>query len=291
MDIIFATIEHYDGLGRELEAMFAALARQDIAARAESLWDIEKLPPCPVVLQATGGYHLELPRYLATLEKLQRLGFTLINPCETVRWNSDKHYLKELETKGHAVIPTVWLEWQMPVQWDMLWNEIGSDRMVIKPTISAGAHETQSVSKGDENHYRSWLITQLETHAMMAQPFAPEIEEEGEWSFLFFNNELSHTVLKTAKQSDYRVQHVHGGRYQHIMEPPAQLLADATRILADLPANHYARIDGIQRNGRLLLMEVELIEPYLYLLPYQQNVERAAAAIAMAARQHLSLAA
>lgn len=291
MDIIFATIENYDGLGRELEAMFAALAHHNIAARAEIIWDIEKLSPCPVVLQATGGYHLELPRYLATLEKLQKQGFTLINPLETVRWNADKHYLKELEAKGHAVIPTLWLEWQMPVIWEMLWKEIGSDRMVIKPAISAGAHETQSITQGDEDRYRSWLITQLETQAMMAQPFAPEIEQEGEWSFIFFGNELSHTVLKTAKQSDYRVQHVHGGRYQHIMEPPAQMLADAKNILADLPANSYARIDGIQRNGRLVLMEVELIEPYLYLLPYQQNVERAAIAIAQAARQHLAIAA
>jgi glutathione synthase/RimK-type ligase-like ATP-grasp enzyme len=292
MDMLFATIDHYDGLDAEIGALTSELARHNIHARTESLWNIETLPPCPVVLVAAGGYHNDLARFLATLETLAGRGFTLINPLSTIRWNADKHYLQELEAKGHAVIPTLWLEQGDAVLWDALWQKLNATRMVLKPTISAGAHETRAITQGEnETDHRDWLITQLKQGAMMAQPFAPEIEQEGEWSFLYFNGALSHTVLKTAKGGDYRVQHVHGGRYTHIDQPPAQFLEDAARILADLPPHTYARIDGIQRGGKLVLMEVEMIEPYLYMLPHAAHVQRVARALAHAAGKNLSIAA
>ena len=115
---------------------------------------------------------------------------------------------------------------------------------------------------------------------MMLQPFAPEIVTEGEWSFLFFSGEFSHAVCKTPAQGDYRIQHYHGRRYTHVTPTPQQL-EQARQVMESLPQiPAYGRVDGIMRNGKLLVMEVELIEPFLYMLPDEDAVTRAAAALA-----------
>jgi len=119
----------------------------------------------------------------------------------------------------------------------------------------------------------------LPPQPVMLQPFADEILSDGEWSFIFFGGKLSHCVNKRAKQGDYRIQHTHGGRYEKVTPPP-ELLTQAEAVLAALPeAPTYARVDGIRRDGALLLMEVELIEPYLYLDAYPEGLALLAEAV------------
>jgi len=100
----------------------------------------------------------------------------------------------------------------------------------------------------------------------MLQPFMPAITAEGELSLLFFDGVFSHAVAKMAREGDFRVQFQHGGRYQAI-QPGADALKAATRVLeaAARPLT-YARIDLLRAaDGALQLMELEAIEPDLYL--------------------------
>lgn len=291
--LVFAEIENYDGLDEEKAALFEELTALGVSVESKQLVDILAKPDksAAVVLQTTSGYHHDLSAFLRRLGQIEDAGVTIINPLPLVRWNSDKIYLRELEQKGHATLPTVWLEKGSKPDLDKILKEKNWRDTVIKPTISAGAFETKRVHMRVAARTQEWLHDVLRERMMMIQPFAEEIAKEGEWSFLFFGSEFSHCVLKKPATGDYRVQHVHGGNYEQL-EPPVNLLEQAKAVMRDLPQQPaYGRVDGIVRDGKLLVMEVEVIEPFLYLLPDRSNVRRAAAAIANAAGLSASKAA
>jgi glutathione synthase/RimK-type ligase-like ATP-grasp enzyme len=124
----------------------------------------------------------------------------------------------------------------------------------------------------------------LASGALLAQPFLPEIVADGELSLLFFGGEFSHAVRKRAKPGDFRVQWTHGGT--HVAEAVSRSLVDeARRVLAAAPSpGLYARVDGIVRDGRFVLMELEQIEPYLFFAQSTDGAQRFAAAIKAAMR-------
>ena len=114
---------------------------------------------------------------------------------------------------------------------------------------------------------------------MLIQPFLPEIVVAGEISFLFFGGHFSHAVLKQARDGDFRVQSDFGGRVTPI-EPAAAVLSQARRIAAAIPRpGLFARIDAVDRDGSLVLMEIELIEPELFLARDRQAAARLARAL------------
>jgi hypothetical protein len=99
----------------------------------------------------------------------------------------------------------------------------------------------------------------------MLQPFVPEVSAAGEWSLLFLGGRFSHAVRKRPAAGDYRVQWEFGGTAETGV-PANQVIADAEGVLAAVPGRPlYARVDGVERGGRLVLMELELIEPHLFL--------------------------
>ena len=115
------------------------------------------------------------------------------------------------------------------------------------------------------------------------QPFLDEIARTGEWSLLFFGGAFSHAVLKQPATGDFRVQMQYGGT-DRALDPPPQMLraADASRRAADAEPL-YARIDGVERDGQFELMEVEVIEPYLFLPGSPGAVDRYVDAVRRAA--------
>ena len=112
------------------------------------------------------------------------------------------------------------------------------------------------------------------------QPFLPEIQSEGEWSLIYFDGEFSHAVVKRPAAGDYRVQETFGGQMTPT-DPPAAVLEGAQAALAASgPPPTYARVDGVVVNGRFLLMELELIEPYLFLPQSPDAASKLATAVA-----------
>jgi len=99
----------------------------------------------------------------------------------------------------------------------------------------------------------------------MVQPFLPTILSEGELSFVFIDGTLSHTLLKRAAADDYRIQSSFGG-VEFVFTPGPEDIHAARQILQaldEIPL--YARVDMLRgADGQLLLMELELIEPFLY---------------------------
>lgn len=208
------------------------------------------------------------------LENLSAKKVKLLNPVDTVKWNADKHYLQDIKANGLQVTPSIFLEKNTSVNLDSYFEEFKTDKFIIKPCISGGSKNTFKVTKENVAEVSTKLSALLTEEAFIAQPFLKEIEDEGEWSFLFFDQQFSHALLKKAKTGDFRVQHAHGGTI-HPQEAPADLLQKAQQYV-DLFAKGclYARVDGAVVNGEFLLMELELIEPFLFLDTAPESYER-----------------
>lgn len=200
--------------------------------------------------------------FLARLGELEQAGVTVCNPLAVVRWNSDKLYLKELGERGAVTIPTVWPERAGPADVLAAFEHFQTDRVVVKRRVGAGAIGQDSFTR-DNPPPADWSLDQ----AAMIQPFLPAIQTEGEQSFIFIDGALSHALLKQATGGDYRIQTLYGG-FETPLDPAPADRAAAEAVFALLPFDQpplYARIDMVRlEDGRLAVIEAELIEPYLY---------------------------
>jgi glutathione synthase/RimK-type ligase-like ATP-grasp enzyme len=227
-----------------------------------------------IIIKSPWDYFDKISTFYTWLDKVEAAGCKVLNPVKTLRWNADKLYFKDLEAEGVAIVPTVWLEQGDRFNAAAAFAQLGSEKIIVKPRVSGGAKNTFALTL-PEAEERTVEINQLLQHeGFLAQPFLEEIKTDGEWSFIFFNGNYSHTVLKTAKPGDFRVQHFFGGTV-HTPAPPANLLATAQTIVDKFAKDClYARVDGVALNNKLVLMELELIEPFLFLSTAENSLER-----------------
>jgi glutathione synthase/RimK-type ligase-like ATP-grasp enzyme len=217
------------------------------------------------ILKSPWDYFDKIGEFYEWLNKLESLKITLLNPVSTVKWNSDKHYLQEIADAGLKVTPTIYFEQGDKPDLSLCFEKLYTETLIVKPCISGGSKNTLKITKANLAELTPVISDYLNDEAYMVQPFLPEIESQGEWSFLFFNGKFSHHLLKKAKPGDFRVQHYLGGSI-HTEPAPAHLLSAAKKY-ADQFAKGclYARVDGLEVNGQFTLMELELIEPFLFL--------------------------
>jgi len=264
--IAFATSSEFPNLTDDDRLAAQALAAHGLTVDPV-LWDSPRLEwtsYAAVIIRSCWDYHYRPADFKAWLDRLDDLGVSLWNPAELVRWNMDKTYLSDLQQQGVRVLPSVWLARGARVQLAHLMAEKGWEQVVVKPLISAGAKQTVLISRGDAPARQAEFAESLQQSSLIVQEFASEVQARGEWSFLFFGGQYSHAVLKQPHVEDFRVQDHFGGTVQ-AASPSAALIDQAGEILALLDADLlYARVDAIERNGSLYLMELELIEPCLY---------------------------
>ena len=241
--------------------------RPAMAARGQKLVEIDWRSPVeafaelPLILVGTPWDYQDAERdFLAKLEALEVAGHIVCNSAALVRWNARKTYLRDLAERGAATIPTIWLEQASAQDLAHAFDELGCDTVVAKRQIGAGA-EGQSI------HHRESLDPDWQMdQPMMLQPFLPQIQSDGEYSFLFVDGQFSHALVKRPSDGDYRVQSLYGGS-EHALDPSAADTAAAQAIVDAIPHGVplYARIDMVRGDdGGLLVMEAEMIEPYLY---------------------------
>ena len=231
-----------------------------------------------VVIRSPWDYQDAPGDFLRALERISA-ATRLENGLDVVRWNLDKRYLRDLEARGVPIVPTRWLDAVDPDGLAGLFDEVGADEVVVKPTVSANADGTFRLRPGDDPRPAAEALA---GRAVLAQPFVPSVVEEGEYSVFAFGGDVSHTILKTPADGDFRVQEEHGGRIRGV-EPDAGLRAAADAALAAVEAEVgsllYARADLVRWDGGWAVMEMELIEPSLY-FPYGAgSAERFAAAL------------
>ncbi|MFC3650177.1 RimK family alpha-L-glutamate ligase [Dyella humi] len=227
-----------------------------------------------VLIRTIWDYFEHYAAFLAWLDMLERLSVTTINDTRTLRWNSDKRYLLELERQGVPVIPT------QVAQGGNLQEALSSmsDRdVVVKPTVSGGAWHTVRGKGGTADFDQACARLPKELDYLV-QPFVPEIASNGEWSLMYFDDMYSHAVLKRPTAGDYRVQEQHGGSIAPAAPDDTIVQAASKTLAATAALGHrelaYARVDGVVVNGQFLVMELEVIEPSLFLTERPDAAER-----------------
>jgi len=209
--------------------------------------------------------------FFAWLDKLEQRGLYVLNPIDILRWNADKIYLKELETKGVNTVPTKWWDKNTTFNLVELFEEWNVEKIVTKPRISGNARSTETWTREQLLENVDYIQKLAEKENFMIQPFIKEIQTEGEWSLLFFGGKYSHTILKKPQSNDFKVQ---GGK-KEIREPPELLLESAKEIVKNFAQNClYVCVDGLQVEGKLILVELELIEPSLFLWAKDSSIEK-----------------
>lgn len=248
------------------------------------------------VIRSTWDYHRRPDAFCAWAERVEAAGTPLWNPAAVVQWNADKRYLLELERAGVSVVPTEWVRRGSGADLRALLERRGWERAVVKPSVSATGYRTWLIDADGVDAHAPGLAVLLEDADALVQPFLPQVQQEGEWSFVFFaggDGELafSHAVLKRPAPDDFRVQVEYGGSHASV-NPPARLLraveavARLVRLTAPGPLL-YARLDGVAAGDEsagtdgFVLMEAELIEPALF-LACAEGAARFASAIAAA---------
>ena len=229
------------------------------------------------VLRSTWDYHLAFVEFTAWLAETERRAMPLLNPSPLVRWNASKLYLRDLAAAGVTLPQTVWLDAPDRAGIAKALAAAGWDRAVLKPCVSASAHATTLVTP--DTWLRDEAIEPLRSHGALLQRYVSEIERRGELSVVFFDGGFSHAVLKRPRAGDFRVQFEFGGTETPVAPTSAER-SFAERVLdacPEVPA--YARVDIVTTTSGPVLMELELIEPVLFLASDADAPDRFARAI------------
>ncbi len=279
--IAFATSADYPSIQPDDAHLAATLGRLGIEP-VSCIWNDPAVDWSgfeAVLIRTIWDYFKHHAAFGQWLERLDRLGVPTINDSRLLRWNSDKRYLLELARQDIAIIPT---RLAGASELTAVLASMPAASVVIKPTISGGAWHTLRGNVGDARLAQALRGLPAELDYLV-QPFVPEIVSAGEWSLLYFAGEFSHAVIKRPATGDYRVQGEHGSTM--VAKPDPATLAAAGQALAAVAAMGYgnpayARVDGVICHGRFLLMELELIEPFLFLAGYPATAERLAGELA-----------
>ena len=217
------------------------------------------------IIRSTWDYQNRLEDFIKVLQKINQSTCILQNSLELVEWNMDKSYLFDLFEKNIEIVPSL-LHKNYKESYIMdSFTLFSEDQLVIKPTISANADDTYVINKKNLSLMSASLEKKFSNKSYIIQPYIENIRKEGEYSLIFLGEEHSHTLLKTPKKGDFRVQEEHGGTLQLINETEERILKTAKKVMKSLPFESlYARVDLVRKDNSFLLMEVEVIEPSLY---------------------------
>lgn len=241
-----------------------------------------------VLVRSPWDYHLKRDAFLAWSRAVASVT-ALRNPAPVLAWNTDKTYLRGLAEQGVPTVPTQWVaQGEAPPLAELL-GERGwyGEEAIVKPTIGLGSSGLLRIPAGDPGGAGAAHLRDLAASGdVMVQPFLPSLARDGELSLVFCAGELSHAVRKRPPAGEFRVQPEFGA-VATAEQPGAAQAEVARRALACVAGEEllYARVDLVaDADGAPLLIELELVEPTLYLEAAPGSAERFAARIAAEAR-------
>lgn len=245
-----------------------------------------------IVIRSTWDYAQRREEFVAWAESV---GSRLHNAPEIIRWNTDKHYLGELEAAGLPVVHTDYIAPGDPAP------ELDGE-VVVKPTVSAGAKDSGRFSERTHADARA-LIDRVHRsgRTAMVQPYLASVDTTGETAIVCLDGEPSHVLRKAAVLRPDEVAPVRddavgaaevmydpdlvvaGEARQEELDLAREVIEHVTERFAYVPL--YARVDMVAGpDGSPVLMELEAVEPNLYLDQAPGSAERVANAIVARAR-------
>ena len=235
-----------------------------------------------VVVRSTWDYHRRIAEFDRWLGRLGSLPISVSNPVPLMTWNLRKTYLRDLRDRGVRLPLTLFGE---EIERSRVEDASGAKHWVVKPLVGAGAEGIRLLERRD-------LAAALDRGAIDAkacfvQEFIPEIRTAGEISLVFIEGRFVGAVEKTPAAGDFRVQEDHGGRFRILPHPDPALVRTAAGWIERVPGKPlYARVDGCLTRDGFVLMELELVEPELFLRLDPRLVDALASAIGRASALH-----
>lgn len=282
--VALATSAEFVDLYPEERAVVPALDRVGVGAEP-AVWSdpaVDWTVFDAVLIRSCWDYHERLAEFAAWIDRLEASGVRVWNPPDLVRWNWNKKYLHDLEDAGVPILETRFVPAGTAPGLEPVLAAAGWEDVVVKPAVSLSGFDTWRMRRGEAPRYEARWRDLAGKRDMLVQRYAAEVETDGEWSFVYLPDGLSHVVRKHPAPGEFRVHEEYGG--SRILEQPgADDLAAADRVVAAAPGPFlYARVDGVRVGGTFRLMELELIDPALYLVLDPGLPARFARAIAKA---------
>jgi glutathione synthase/RimK-type ligase-like ATP-grasp enzyme len=214
------------------------------------------------LIRSCWDYHERPDAFLAQLSAFESQGGRVFNASAIVAWNARKTYLRGLGDHGAPTIDTLWPEGVDAHGIASAFSDLDAAEIVVKPQIGAGSRRTIRLKR---NAWSEADLIDAPQGPAMIQPFLPSIVTEGEYSLFLFGGKPAHAIAKKPKS---------GGWYANVddpkfaaAEPTSEMMRIAEQVAALAPDGMlYARIDLVRGlDGALKLIELEAIEPYLFL--------------------------
>jgi glutathione synthase/RimK-type ligase-like ATP-grasp enzyme len=214
------------------------------------------------IFRTTWDYFERLEDFLRWINTYSRK-IKFINSVDLIKWNLDKSYLQDFPKE--VVVPSFFLKKDSVKSLKEISTQKGWKELIIKPSVSAAAWNTHRVSAENISEMELVFSNLKSSHKMIVQEFQKSVLTSGEISIMVFGGKYSHAVLKKSKKNDFRVQDDFGGTvYKY--EPKKNEIDFAEKIVGMCPERPlYARVDiMLGKNGKILLSELEIIEPELW---------------------------
>jgi glutathione synthase/RimK-type ligase-like ATP-grasp enzyme len=226
-----------------------------------------------VVIRSTWDYTKDRRGYLEWARALPRL----FNPYPIIEYSTDKHYLKDLVSRGHRIIPTSFCDvGERP--------EFPSSNFVVKPTVGAGSIDADKYKVGEEVAAAAHVARLHDSgRDAMIQPYVASVDEVGERGLVFIDGEFSHAIRKGAMlHVDQLDRHSLFRREQLTLadaEPDAVTFAQSVMSESIFQGLLYGRVDLVAGPEGWAIMELELVEPSLFLTYKTEAAAQLASAI------------
>jgi hypothetical protein len=286
MDVALVTCSEWPKLNHSDNFLLRALVARDIDA-CPCAWNdptVDWSRPLVSVIRSPWDYYRQPTDFLEWAQHVSQF-HTLWNPAPLLQWSTHKRYLRSLEERGIPIIPTLWCAQGSSVNLVQVMRERGWPEVVLKPAVSGNGYGTISIKEETApTEGQLYLDHMLSLQDMLIQPFFSSVLSRGERSIIVIDGRVTHAVLRAPIRG---VAHSSGCDAAELPEnslitPLKEEVQLARKIVDLLPTpTLFARIDLVNNEeGRLHLMEVELVDPRLWLEWVPEAVERFADAIA-----------
>lgn len=282
MTVAFVTCRDMPKPDLDEPALLDALARVNVEAERHA-WDadVDWATFDLVVLRTPWDYVGRFDEFRTWMRRAADLT-KVLNPPAIVEWNLHKRYLFDLEAAAVPIVPTRMVAQHGPFPYQRAALRRFEGEVVIKPAIGIGAFGAARLEAGTEEAF-----AHLEALAILGdvliQPMIPSVAEHGEVSIIHLGGEYSHALRKVPAAGDFRVQDHHGGIIVDHAPSSAELAVAAEALLTATSETGlrplYGRVDLVEMAGPVV-MELELVEPELFLRLAPGSADRFAAAIA-----------
>ncbi len=260
MDIRVVT---YDGLpDGDIETAWINTEFQKAGFRTEiAVWsdpEVDWSTSAVTLIRCAWDYHQRRDEFLDWAEATAAVSL-LQNPLELIRWNSHKSYLLDLATEGVPSIPAKILTCPTTQEVIAAAARLGWADVVVKPVVGADGEGVERLSvssppSGNRKYEGDWLL----------QPYVTSVASDGEFSVVFLEGEVVNVIRKRPALGDFRVQERFGGGAD-VAELSPEWIRVAEKCVSLSPEAVYARVDLVEFEGSPVVMELELVEPSLFL--------------------------